>query len=241
MGLERFIEAQRLTYNKALKEIKKEKKRTHWIWFVFPQIKGLGCSPTAQKYAIEDLEEAKAYMEHEILSHRLIQISEALMYTDTKDITQIMGYPDNLKLQSCMTLFSIAAPEYIVFKRVLDKFYNGEMDINTVNIINDNEGKKEYVEMVSHLSSFCHIEEDDDTLLIHNKKETHAGYKLRLIGKEIFINIVSNMIKNNDGTYNYKYEESAHCQIVLPFSTEDIAKEVFDLRKEILNKEGTIN
>ena len=133
--LDRFIRAQEYNYSDALKEIKNGKKTTHWIWYVFPQIKGLGKSDTAKWYAIKDLQEAKDYLNNEILSNRLEQICKALLDLDCNDAYKIFGSPDDMKLKSSMTLFEIAAPENKIFKRVLDKYFNGERDQKTIEII----------------------------------------------------------------------------------------------------------
>lgn len=132
--LERFLVAQAHVYPYALSEIKNGHKRSHWIWFIFPQIQGLGYSVKAQYYAIKNIEEAKAYMTHPILSKRLIEISNALMALHTNDAREVMGYPDDLKLKSSMTLFSLVS-ENPIFQQVLDKFFYGEKDRQTILMI----------------------------------------------------------------------------------------------------------
>ena len=114
--LDRFIHAQEYNYSDALKEIKNGQKISHWMWYVFPQIKGLGQSDTAKWYAIKDLQEAKDYLNNEILSNRLEQICKALLELDCNDAYKIFGSPDDMKLKSSMTLFEIAAPENKIFK-----------------------------------------------------------------------------------------------------------------------------
>lgn len=133
--LDRFIRAQEYNYSDALKEIKNGRKISHWMWYVFPQIKGLGKSDTAKWYAIKDLQEAKDYLNNEILSNRLEQICKALLDLDCNDAYKIFGSPDDMKLKSSMTLFEIAAPDNKIFKRVLDKYFNGERDQKTIEII----------------------------------------------------------------------------------------------------------
>ena len=133
--LDRFIRAQEYNYSDALKEIKNGQKISHWMWYVFPQIKGLGKSDTANWYAIKDLQEAKDYLNNDILSNRLEQVCKALLELDCNDAYKIFGSPDDMKLKSSMTLFEIAAPENKIFKRVLDKYFNGERDQKTVKII----------------------------------------------------------------------------------------------------------
>lgn len=136
-NLERFQIAQQTYYRTALQEIRSGQKRSHWMWFIFPQIAGLGHSETARYYAIRDMGEAKAYMEDYTLRNNLIEISEALLEVDSDDAGAVMGWPDNLKLKSSMTLFALAEPECGVFQKVLDKFFGGEMDQRTVEILKE--------------------------------------------------------------------------------------------------------
>ena len=107
------------------------------MWFIFPQIAGLGYSETARYYAIKDMGEAKSYMEDYTLSSNLIEISQALLDVDSDDATAVMGWPDNLKLKSSMTLFALAKPECEVFQKVLDKFFHGKRDQKTIEILQD--------------------------------------------------------------------------------------------------------
>ena len=131
-NLSRFLEAQEGDYPRALKEIRNGRKSSCWMWYIFPQIQGLGVTSTTDYYSIKDLNEAKEYMNNEILRGRLIEISEALLGLETNDPHAVLGYPDDLKLKSCMTLFGIAAPDQDVFQKVLDKYYNGERDEKTI-------------------------------------------------------------------------------------------------------------
>ena len=133
--LNRFITAQKESYAVALKEIKAGYKRSHWMWYIFPQIAGLGHSWMAKQYEIVNLDEAKAYMENDYLRNNLIEISQALLDCGNDDIGDIMGFPDNLKLCSCMTLFELAAPEKKVFGEVLDKFFDGQRDKRTLELV----------------------------------------------------------------------------------------------------------
>ncbi len=121
--LSRFHKAQARDYKTALSEIRSGRKRSHWMWYIFPQIKGLGHSDMADYYGISNLEEAKDYLADPILKERLTEISSALLALDSRDAKAVMGVPDNLKLRSCMTLFAIADPDEEVFQKVLDKFY----------------------------------------------------------------------------------------------------------------------
>ena len=133
-SIERFVEAQERSYLTALKEIKKGHKETHWMWYIFPQIKGLGYSELSQYYGITNVEEAIEYLNHPILSQRLFQISTELLKCQSNDAKEVFGYPDNLKLKSSMTLFSMVSNES-VFNEVLEKFFDGEKDKTTVELI----------------------------------------------------------------------------------------------------------
>jgi uncharacterized protein (DUF1810 family) len=130
-NLDRFIKAQENDYETALNEIENGHKQSHWIWYIFPQLQGLGFSSMSQYYGIKDEEEAIDYMNHPVLRERLLKISQALLSLDCSDPVRVMGYPDNLKLQSSMTLFSIVSKEP-VFQKVLDKFYDGQEDQATL-------------------------------------------------------------------------------------------------------------
>ena len=133
--LERFYKAQEYDYETALSEIRNGRKESHWMWYIFPQITGLGRSTTAEYYAIKSKEEAEGYIEDPVLGKRLIEISQALFQIESDDAEMVMGWPDNLKLRSCMTLFAEVAPEQPVFRNVLEKFYDGEMDGKTLDIL----------------------------------------------------------------------------------------------------------
>ena len=134
-GLDKYVSAQARDYDDALREIRGGRKRSHWIWYIFPQLDGLGYSPTAQYYGIRDLEQAKDYMAHPLLGPRLVEISEALLALPSSDPGAVMGYPDDLKLCSSMTLFELAAPDQPVFGKVLDKFYGGRRDPLTLRLL----------------------------------------------------------------------------------------------------------
>ena len=124
-NLERFINAQENYYKIALKEIKNGEKRSHWMWFIFPQIDGLGTSSASREYSITSQQEAKDYLDHNILGNRLIEITSALMKIEQKSVRSIFGYPDDLKLKSSMTLFKIISPNNKLFSDVLVKYFNG--------------------------------------------------------------------------------------------------------------------
>lgn len=131
---EKFLKPQERDYETALKEMHNGRKVTHWIWYIFPQLESLGRSTTAKYYGLKNLDEAKAYLENDTLKNRLIEISSAVLEHD-KNIEDIMGYPDNMKLCSCMTLFHKAAPEIEIFTRIIDKFYGGKYDENTLRLL----------------------------------------------------------------------------------------------------------
>ena len=132
-NLNRFLKAQEYDYEIALKEIQNGRKVSHWMWYIFPQIRGLGESSTSEYYEIKDLDEASEYLNHEILGYRLKEITNELLKLDTNDSISIFGYIDSMKLKSCMTLFDIVSDNDI-FSRVLDKYYNGEKDKLTLSL-----------------------------------------------------------------------------------------------------------
>ena len=133
--LDRFKKAQAWDYALALEEIREGHKRSHWIWYIFPQMKGLGFSGMSEYYGIADLAEAKAYMKDTVLRARLLEICGELLKHKGKSVSGIFGYPDNLKVRSCLTLFSIAAPEERLFREVLDAFYDGKADSRTMMLL----------------------------------------------------------------------------------------------------------
>lgn len=137
-SLDRFLTAQKDYYKTALQEIQSGQKRSCWMWFIFPQIAGLGYSETARYYAIKDMDEAKEFMEDDTLGSNLIEISQELLKVDSDEAEEVMGWPDDLKLRSSMTLFALAKPECEVFQKVLDKFFEGEMDQKTIEILGVN-------------------------------------------------------------------------------------------------------
>ncbi|PTU75758.1 DUF1810 domain-containing protein [Pseudomonas mangrovi] len=130
--LERFVVAQQRDYQRALGELQAGQKRSHWIWYVFPQLRGLGHSEMAQHYGIVDLAEARAYVAHPLLGPRLQECAGALLAHRGRSARQIMGAPDDLKLRSSMTLFHAADPSQALFSEVLVAFYDGEVDLATL-------------------------------------------------------------------------------------------------------------
>ena len=137
--LKRFTDAQQSSFATALSEIQNGKKRSHWMWYIFPQLRGLGSSSRSHFYGIKGIAEARAYLLHPILSERLLKLSEILLSLDETDPVCILGEIDARKLQSSMTLFSAADPENEVFRAVLTKFYGGETDPVTLRMLNERE------------------------------------------------------------------------------------------------------
>jgi uncharacterized protein (DUF1810 family) len=133
--LNRFVEAQEDLFPDALNEIINGRKESHWMWFIFPQIAGLGFSALSQKYAITGRSEAVAYLQHYVLGPRLKEITNALLELEGKSAFDIFGNPDTMKLKSCMTLFAIVSPENSLFQQVLDKYFGGEQDTRTIDIL----------------------------------------------------------------------------------------------------------
>lgn len=135
--LKRFTDAQETSYATALAEIKNGRKRTHWMWYIFPQIAGLGSSETSKFYAIKNKTEAEEYLRHPALGKRLAEIAEALLEIEGKTANQIFGSPDDVKLKSSMTLFGALDDTNLVFQRVLDKYFGGAKDKRTLQLIGD--------------------------------------------------------------------------------------------------------
>ena len=140
--LQRFLSAQENDYEIALRELTEGKKRSHWIWYIFPQLRGLGRSGMAQFYGITDIDEAKAYLKNPLLNERLMACCKALLLHKNKSAFQIMGDIDSIKLKSSMTLFALASEEEnSIFQRVLQEFYDGEIDGKTLDILMLSYGK----------------------------------------------------------------------------------------------------
>ena len=137
--LERFVSAQKDDYETAFSEIENGRKRGHWMWYIFPQIQGLGFSETSRYYALKDLHEAEAFLTHELLGSRLIKITNQLLQLKEDDANRIFGSPDDLKLKSSMTLFCSLDGADPVFEAVLDKFFKGIKDEKTLKMM----GKQE--------------------------------------------------------------------------------------------------
>lgn len=132
--LRRFTKAQRNTYDRVLAELRNGKKQTHWLWYIFPQIDGLGHGTTSRRYAIKSIEEARQYLNHHILGKRLLECVKVLLAIEGRSISEILGHPDDTKLKSSMTLFTCIPNSPPVLFRVLDKYFNGERDITTLQL-----------------------------------------------------------------------------------------------------------
>ena len=130
--LQRFLDAQKESYDAALMEIMGGRKRTHWMWYIFPQVEGLGLSETSRYYAITGRTQADQYLKHPILGPRLVAVCRALMELATNDARMIFGQPDDMKLRSSMTLFSLVPGADPIFRQVLEKFFGGEGDAGTM-------------------------------------------------------------------------------------------------------------
>ncbi|MBE9461543.1 DUF1810 domain-containing protein [Dyadobacter subterraneus] len=133
--MDKFVSAQNRDYNQALAEIKNGRKQGHWIWYIFPQISGLGMSTTSAFYGIKNIGQASRYLEHPVLGKRLIEISNAILEIKGKTANQILGSPDDLKLRSSMTLFNLVKNTDPVFQAVLDKYFNGIPDQRTIDLV----------------------------------------------------------------------------------------------------------
>jgi uncharacterized protein (DUF1810 family) len=134
--LERFVDAQASVHERALAELRAGRKQSHWMWFVFPQLAGLGTSAMAERYAISGLDEARAYLAHPILGARLVESAETLLQLEgERSAATIMGYPDDMKLRSSATLFAQVSPPGSVFHRLLDRYFDGRGDERTMSLL----------------------------------------------------------------------------------------------------------
>jgi uncharacterized protein (DUF1810 family) len=132
-----FVRSQEAVYEQVVDELAAGKKRSHWMWFIFPQLAGLGTSQMARKFAIGSLDEARAYLQHAVLGPRLKECTRLMMAAEHNDVGKILGYPDDLKFRSCMTLFAAADPAEPLFQAALDKFFGGEPDSRTLELLNE--------------------------------------------------------------------------------------------------------
>lgn len=135
MDLQRFLDAQQGSVDTAIAELRAGRKRTHWMWFVLPQLRGLGMSSMAHRYGIESIDEARAYLAHPVLGPRLRAACEAMLSVPDQSAHDILGSPDDMKFRSCLTLFALAAPDEPLFPQALQRFYGGEPDPRTVALV----------------------------------------------------------------------------------------------------------
>jgi uncharacterized protein (DUF1810 family) len=133
--LNRFIQAQDKMYDSVLEELREGQKQSHWMWYIFPQIDGLALSATSKYYAIKSIEEAQRYLHHPVLGMRLVECAKTVLAIEGRSISQIFGYPDDIKLKSSMSLFGYVAAPHSVFIRILDKYFNGERDDKTLQLL----------------------------------------------------------------------------------------------------------
>ncbi len=136
-----FIQAQNTIYPSVIRELTEGQKRKHWMWFIFPQVKGLRHSAMARRFALESLEQAKEYLQHDVLGAWLIECAELLLLHPDKSALDIFGSPDNLKLQSSLTLFAFAAGNDCVFEQLLYQFFDGNYDINSIKMLKQLSGQ----------------------------------------------------------------------------------------------------
>jgi uncharacterized protein (DUF1810 family) len=134
-NLSRFVQAQEDDYEQALAEIRSGRKCSHWMWYIFPQLGGLGFSSMSRRYAIKSLAEAEAYLSHPVLGSRLVECAEAALGVEGRSAFEIFGSPDEMKLRSCATLFACVSPAGSVFHRLLDKYFQGERDGETLRLL----------------------------------------------------------------------------------------------------------
>jgi len=133
--LQRFVDAQEHVYTRALSEIQSGRKRSHWMWFIFPQIDGLGASSMSKRYAIRSVAEAKAYLAHPLLGPRLLESAEAALAVQTSSALELFGSPDDMKLRSCATLFASVSSEESVFRQLINKYFDCKPDDSTLQLI----------------------------------------------------------------------------------------------------------
>ena len=218
-GIKRFLEAQKKEYEIARKEIAQGKKESHWIWYIYPQIKGLGMSYMDQIYSIKSIQEGLEYKNDEILFKRLLEMTKLLLEIKHNNIKEVMWYPDDLKLRSCMTLFSLISDEKI-FDKVIDKFYEGEKDLKTISILKDMLVKEEK----NLESKFCQKFEkkinkiEKEELLKLKKKEEEEKIKKEkereIALKKLKEKNESNNKKDGNSTANNKINEINNKKII---------------------------
>lgn len=134
-NLQRFVDAQRTIYEQVCRELARGRKTSHWMWFIFPQLRGLGTSATSQHFAIESLAEARAYLQQPLLGARLLECTQLVNAVNGRSAEQVFGYPDDMKFHSCMTLFVQAAPQHGAFTDALAKYFGGQLDRHTLDLL----------------------------------------------------------------------------------------------------------
>ena len=178
-NIERFLEAQKRDYKIAFEEISTGKKRSHWIWYIYPQIKGLGMSLMDQEYSIKSIRETIEYIKDETLYKRLIIMTKLLLDIEHNDIKEVMWYPDDLKLRSCMTLFyAVSGNQY--FEKVIDKFYQGDKDLKTIHILQKMLVKEKNILEPKYLKEFenrINTIEREENIKIEKRKEEEKKLK----------------------------------------------------------------
>jgi uncharacterized protein (DUF1810 family) len=250
--INRFLLAQEKEYDLALKEIKNGKKESCWIWYIFPQIKGLGSSSTSEEYGIKDIEEAKEYLENETLKSRLIEITQALVDLEEDNIDNIMHFPDNLKVKSSMTLFKQVEEVYNIdcgniFQKTLDKFFNGEEDQNTIRIL-----EKQKLEKQMGKNNNLEIQEKNEVIPIEENKDDlnnkGSDFNFGLNNKvdetnvekedkdEMKIEEETNEIKENDKENNNHIEDD-----IDSFKAKYDDMEIVEEKDEMIIKEENVN
>ena len=132
---DKFVTAQNAVYGDVVRELKAGKKQSHWMWFIFPQLRGLGRSAMSQNFGIASLAEARSYLQHPVLGPRLYECTRLMLAVPGSDITSVLGYPDDLKFRSCMTLFAVAAPDQPLFEAALNQFFGGLQDETTLKLL----------------------------------------------------------------------------------------------------------
>jgi uncharacterized protein (DUF1810 family) len=133
--LTRFVQAQERDYDQAISEIRSGRKRSHWMWYIFPQFEGLGFSPSSRRYAIKSVAEAEAYLQHPVLGPRLLECARATVDLEGRSAAEVFGSPDDMKLQSCATLFARVSPAGSVFEQLLDKYFDAKRDVRTLELL----------------------------------------------------------------------------------------------------------
>ena len=235
-GIKRFLEAQKKEYEIARKEIAQGKKESHWIWYIYPQIKGLGMSYMDQIYSIKSIQEGLEYKNDEILFKRLLEMTKLLLEIKHNNIKEVMWYPDDLKLRSCMTLFSLISDDKI-FDKVIDKFYEGEKDLKTISILKDMLVKEEK----NLESKFCQKFEkkinkiEKEELLKLKKKEEEEKIK-----KEKEREIALKKLKEKNETNNKKDGNSTTNNKINEINNKKIIKNKDNNKINEINKNNIV-